>query len=110
MNSIFTEIELLSSLTLKTKEVLKTNIIFLQWQWAALATDLLSYFSQPCIVLWRRNKIIRQISRAWSLRGGGRVEDGFFHLSDNVCSKNQSTTLFFDCLEMLTISIQRGAH
>ena len=51
----------------------------------ALATDLLSYFPQPCIVLWRRNKIIRQISRAWSLRGGGRVEDGFFHLQDLHC-------------------------
>lgn len=51
----------------------------------ALATDLLIYFPQPRIVLWRRNKIIRQISRAWSLRGGGRVDDGSFHLQDHLC-------------------------
>ena len=76
MNSIFTEIELLSSLALRTEEVLKTNSLSSYVQ-RALATDLLIYFPQPRIVLWRRNKIIRQISRALSLRGGGRVEDGF---------------------------------
>ena len=108
MNSIFTEIELLSSLSLKTKEVLKTNIIFLQWQWATLATDLLS----SCIVLWRRNKIIRQISRALSLRGGGRVEDGFFHLQDHHCFVLEPA-LFFDVFEMFTkrdYYYSEGAH
>ena len=61
----------------------------------ALATDLLIYFPQPRIVLWRRNKIIRQISRAWSLRGGGRVDDGSFHLQDHLCLGAHSIFLCF---------------
>ena len=108
MNSIFTEIELLSSLTLKTKEVLKTNIIILQWAGPLLQTclaislNLVLYYGAE-IKLYAR----LAVPGVWEEVEGWKMASFIFKTFIALFRKPLYFFMFLKCLRKGTISIQR---